>query len=193
MQKTIVMVIGVIGALATIVLLLVVLAKYQTSRDAAPNRGVDRSKTLLWTNMPGVDVPKLSTASEINLADDSEVIGVEVNGESRAYPLHFLGDLRRQIVNDVIGDTPVSVTYCAHADSVRVLTSRATGKPIDLHFGGLDMNERMICLLDGVRYQQTSRALPLADYKFERTTWGKWKSQHESSLVYAGEFERRTF
>ena len=44
------------------------------------------------------------------LGDDAIVLGLEVNGEARAYPLLIMN--WHEIVNDTLGGSPVAVTYC---------------------------------------------------------------------------------
>ena len=41
--------------------------------------------------------------------DDEQVLGVSINGESRAYSIPMLS--RHEIVNDVIGGVPIAVTW----------------------------------------------------------------------------------
>ena len=43
------------------------------------------------------------------LKADESVIGVEINGDSRAYPVATLG--RVEIVNDKVGGIPIAVTW----------------------------------------------------------------------------------
>ena len=53
--------------------------------------------------------PLIVDAEEADLVADELVLGVQIGGESRAYPI---GTLRfREIVNDVLGDTPILVTW----------------------------------------------------------------------------------
>ena len=54
-------------------------------------------------------VPTLLPPSEVLLAAGTKVIGVFINGEARAYPLFVLSN--HQIVNDVVGGTPVSASW----------------------------------------------------------------------------------
>ena len=53
--------------------------------------------------------PKIAAASEVELRADELVMGVIVNGESRAYPLETLRS--REIVNDELGGVPILVTF----------------------------------------------------------------------------------
>ena len=55
--------------------------------------------------------PRFGTAAEAGrrLADDEPVVGLEINGEARAYSTYQLS--RHEIVNDVVGGVPVAVTW----------------------------------------------------------------------------------
>jgi hypothetical protein len=61
--------------------------------------------------IPSIDDPIFAKASEEQFVSDSDiVIGLEINGEAKAYPLFIL--VWHEIVNDNVGGMPVSVTYC---------------------------------------------------------------------------------
>lgn len=53
--------------------------------------------------------PKFVTGDEIGWPDDADVIGVEMDGDARAYPVGFLSG--REIVNDEIAGDPILVTW----------------------------------------------------------------------------------
>ncbi len=58
----------------------------------------------------------ISAGNETEVQDREPVIAVELEGETpRAYPIRYL--LVHEIVNDVIGNTPVAVTYCPLCNS----------------------------------------------------------------------------
>ena len=54
--------------------------------------------------------PVFLSAQEADLKDWELVIGLSINGESKAYPVGILNS--REIVNDVVGEVPVLVTWC---------------------------------------------------------------------------------
>jgi len=58
---------------------------------------------------PVFDDPKMTPASQSSLNDGELVIGVEVNGEAKAYPVSVMG--RHELGNDVCGDTPITVAW----------------------------------------------------------------------------------
>ena len=61
--------------------------------------------------IPSIDNPIFTDVqNSIFMSDSDVVIGLEINGVSKAYPLFIL--VWHEIVNDKVGGTPVSVTYC---------------------------------------------------------------------------------
>jgi hypothetical protein len=61
--------------------------------------------------IPAIDDPVFITPGEAHWLDQREpVISLEIDGEARAYPLQIM--TWHEIVNDVIGGTPVAVTFC---------------------------------------------------------------------------------
>jgi hypothetical protein len=53
--------------------------------------------------------PQFVPAAEAGWHEQALVIGLEIDGDSRAYPVSALN--RREIVNDHVGKTPVLVTW----------------------------------------------------------------------------------
>jgi hypothetical protein len=62
--------------------------------------------------IPSIDNPKFTSVKEADeILEDSElVVGLNVNGDIRAYPLQIL--VWHEIVNDNVGGVPVAITYC---------------------------------------------------------------------------------
>lgn len=60
--------------------------------------------------IPAILEPSFDEARDATwIKDDNQVIGVEINGESRAYPVAILSN--REIVNDTVGGVPIAVTW----------------------------------------------------------------------------------
>lgn len=61
--------------------------------------------------IPSIDEPMFSPANEVNTAfDDVLVLGIEHEGELKAYPVHMLN--WHEIINDDINGLEVAITYC---------------------------------------------------------------------------------
>jgi hypothetical protein len=85
--------------------------KVAPTHVSAKENGFD-PKTLLAPVRPIVDAPVVK-ASEIGDAvyDNELVLGVVVNGKSRAYPINMLCGPRREIVNDSLGNRAIAATW----------------------------------------------------------------------------------
>ena len=146
--------------------------------------------------MPGVVRPPAVDAGASGLVDDEPVIGVEVSGRARAYRLGALRDRSSHVVNDLVGEVPVTVSYCDLSDCVKGFTGPSGQGPLDVAVGGLYRGREMILESGGRLYFQESGAaaspepgpssIPLNSLAPERTTWGEWKRRHPSTDVVEG-------
>ncbi|MYE89492.1 DUF3179 domain-containing protein [Candidatus Poribacteria bacterium] len=70
----------------------------------------DRILTVLpYDAIPAILNPEFVSANKAKLADNSPVIGVSFNGESRAYSIHLLNG--HEIVNDEVGGVKIATTW----------------------------------------------------------------------------------
>ena len=76
------------------------------------------------------------------LQPQSPVIAVQVEGVARAYPLAIM--TRHEIVNDVMGDTPVAVTFCPLCNSALVFNRDVDGNVLRFGVSGLLRNSDLI-------------------------------------------------
>lgn len=134
---------------------------------------------------PVFDEPDGDFAS--TLSDGEVVFGVEMNGETRAYPQRIV--VHHEVVNDVVGGENVSVTYCP-------LTGTAMGyKRGGTTFGveGFLVNSNLV-LFDratdsrfpqviGVAVEGPRRDDALKQFPVFWTTWSRWRDEHPDTLV----------
>lgn len=59
--------------------------------------------------IPAVFDPKYVPASSARISDDAWVLGVEIDGEARAYSLNLLN--QHEIVNDTLAATPIAAVW----------------------------------------------------------------------------------
>jgi len=64
------------------------------------------------------------------------VLGIEINGEAKAYPLQIIGYHHQ--VRDTVGGTPVMVTYCTVCRTGRVFSPFINGKNETFRLVGMD-------------------------------------------------------
>ncbi len=79
-----------------------------------PVRAGEQPPEGFWQVLPRdaifpVYSPTFRSAESTEWLAETLVIGVELNGEAKAYPVNFLN--RREMVNDWIGGSPVLVTW----------------------------------------------------------------------------------
>jgi len=142
--------------------------------------------------------PPSVAASEAKLHADELVIGVEVGGNAHAY--RFKGFERKSghLVNDVVGEVPVSVAYCDLTDCLRVYSDPHAGEPLDLTVAGV-LNGEMIIRHGGRMYYHKSgrqvdpghgpASLPYQIIASTVTTWKEWTARHPDTQVFLGERE----
>jgi len=146
--------------------------------------------------IPSIDVPKFVDASDANFISDSDtVIGLEINGEVKAYPLFIL--VWHEIVNDKVGDTPVAVTYCPLCYTNQVFERILDGKEVEFGTSGKLYNSNLVMydrLTDSYWSQALGKAITgeltgqeLKIIPFDVITWGDWKTIHPDSKVLTTE------
>lgn len=80
--------------------------------------------------IPSIDDPKFVPVDEADdLIDTEPVIGFGVGDDVRAYPLRIL--TWHEIVNDVVGDVPVAVTFCPLCNAAIVFDRRVDGQVLE--------------------------------------------------------------
>ncbi len=75
------------------------------------------------------------------MSDSDTVIGLEINGEAKAYPLFIL--VWHEIVNDDVGRIPVSVTYCPLCYTNQVFERVIDGQEVEFGTSGKLYNSNL--------------------------------------------------
>ena len=142
--------------------------------------------------IPSIDNPVFADIENSHFMDDTDtVIGLEINGDAKAYPLFIL--VWHEIVNDDVGGTPVSVTYCPLCYTNQVFERIVDGQEVEFGTSGKLYNSNLL-MYDRLTESYWSQALgmavkgELAGYKlnlipFDVITWGDWKMLHSDTLV----------
>ena len=93
--------------------------------------------------IPSIDGPIFKLAAddkELTAADP--VIGLDIEGDARAYPLRIL--IWHEIVNDTVGGVPVAVTYCPLCNSAVVFDRRVPPHVLDFGTTGKLRNSDLV-------------------------------------------------
>ncbi|MSR34186.1 MAG: DUF3179 domain-containing protein [Phycisphaerales bacterium] len=70
------------------------------------------------------------------------VIGVQINGKSRAYPLSLMNV--HEIVNDELAGVPIAITFSPLCDSAIVFDRRVNGQPLQFGVSGLLLDSNLV-------------------------------------------------
>jgi len=142
--------------------------------------------------IPSIDDPTFQSVDEATwLASGDLVIGVEIDGETRAYPLRILNV--HEIVNDRVAGEPVAVTYCPLCRSGLVFSRDVGGSTLTFGVSGklLDANLVMYDRQTETYWSQLSGEAvvgPLVPRTLEIlpstiTTWEEWERAHPDTRV----------
>ena len=142
--------------------------------------------------IPSIDDPVFANISDSNFMDDSDiVIGLEINGDVKAYPLFIL--VWHEIVNDMVDNTPVAVTYCPLCYTSQVFERVIDGQKVEFGTSGKLYNSNLL-MYDRLTESYWSQSLGMAvtgplsgsqlkTIPFDLITWGDWKKLHLDTLV----------
>ena len=78
----------------------------------------------------------------LDLGEEEPVIAFEHAGDARAYPVRIL--MRHEIVNDVVGGLPVTVTYCPLCNTSIVFDRNSGGRTLDFGVSGKLRNSDLV-------------------------------------------------
>lgn len=112
------------------------------------NRSVDMDSILSGgppkDGIPSIDRPMFSTAEQAKewLGPDEPVVAYINGDDARAYPLQIL--IYHEIVNDVVNDIPVTVTFCPLCNASIVFDRKVDGEILDFGTTGRLRNSDLI-------------------------------------------------
>lgn len=90
-----------------------------------------------------IDDPQFENVAESTWVEDREPgVLLDIDGDVRFYPLSVL--TRHEIVNDVVGDVPVAVTYCPLCNTALAFDRRFEGDVLRLGVSGLLRNSDLV-------------------------------------------------
>ena len=156
------------------------------------DRTVEMVTVLPRDVIPAIDHPRFVSADRANYAADELVIGVEVDGEARAYSIPHLS--RHEIVNDEIRGVHLAVTWCPLCFTAIVYEREIEGTVFDFGVSGkLIMNT--LVMYDRQTQSSWSQLLgeavagPLAGMRLEpythswQTTWEEWVERYPDTIA----------
>jgi hypothetical protein len=143
--------------------------------------------------IPSIDNPKFLSVVDASkfLKDSDLVVGLTINGQTKAYPLLIL--VWHEIVNDKVGGVPVAVTYCPLCFTTQVFNRTINGHVVDFGTSGKLYNNNLVMYdrLSGSLWSQalgegivgTHAGENLKKIPFDLAYWKDWKKLYPNSLV----------
>ena len=133
---------------------------------------------------------EMKPAAENTVDTNRIIIGIENNGQAKAYPIQFLG--YHHLVFDTIGGKPIVVTYCIICRSGRVFEPIVNGKPE--HFKLVGINHDNAILQDKTTeswwQQSTGEAITgslkgksLPEFSSSQMALKQWLALYPNSLI----------
>ncbi len=147
--------------------------------------------------IPPIDNPRFQTIEEAGpVMDDLEpVVTFKINGEAKAYPLSIL--TWHEVVNDVVGGEPVTVTFCPLCNTAIAFERTLEGRVFDFGVSGNLRNSDLIMWDRQTQtwwQQLTGEAIigELAGHKLKFVpasiiSWADFKAANPNSLVLSRE------
>jgi hypothetical protein len=145
-------------------------------------------------SIPSIDNPRFISVKDAEnfMADSDLILGVKVNGDVRGYPLQIL--VWHEIVNDIVGDTPITVTYCPLCFTNQIFNRTLTdGRILEFGTSGKLYNSNLVMydrsttsLWSQAMAQSIAGELAGTDLKripFDLATWKDWKQVFPDSKI----------
>jgi hypothetical protein len=165
--------------------------------DAFPDPLIDPGEVVSGgpppDGIPPIDDPQFVSVADADewLNDPEPVLVVDVDGDVRAYPIQIM--MWHEIVNDTVGDLPLSVTYCPLCNSavsfIRVVRGVETtfGTSGSLYNANLVMYDRatesMWNQLDGRAVIGVLTGDVLEQYPSSTVSWADFKATKPDGKV----------
>lgn len=162
------------------------------SEDA---REHDFRPTQLLPAQPAITQPPTIPARQVQqqVSDSEFVLGIEIGGEARAYPINMLTGPNREIINDTLGGVDIAAMWCHLCHSGIVYERQVNGRTLTFVVSGM-LWKRTLVMMDletrslwsllvaramaGPLEGQELTALPS-----KMTTWEAWRTEHPETTV----------
>ena len=154
--------------------------------------------------IPSIDAPRYLAADSADfLADDDLILGLNIAGDRRAFPIRILD--YHEIVHDTIGGQAVIVTWCPLCGSGLAFDPVVDGEVVEFGVSGLLHNSDLVMYdrkTESLWQQITGEAIlgdqlgnTLTLVPSTLTEWKTWREAHPETLVLSPDtgFQRDYF
>ena len=191
--------------LGWLVTLVILLASQQTSAESKNGFELDDALVPpgeILNGGPGrdgirsLDYPAFVSASDAAfLKDKDRVLGLELNGVARAYPIRILN--YHEIVNDAFGDHAVVVTFCPLCNSGIAFDAMVDRVRLEFGVSGLLYNSDVLLYdrqtgslwsqIEKMAISGDMKGTALTAFPLRHTTWRDWVARYPDTEVLSDE------
>lgn len=180
--------------------------RFDLSTCLVPKDGVVPTG-LPKAGMEILDYPELMPADEVDKVREEirgkyqvssdKIVGLNINGDIRAYPIRILQ--WHEVINDVVGDVPVALTYSPLSGSVVVFDRRVDGETLEFGVSGLLYNSTLVLydrreepsqesLWSQLQFRAISgkaaeKGMTLKTLPCTLSRWDDWKTKYPQSII----------
>jgi hypothetical protein len=142
--------------------------------------------------IPALSSPRMLSAAETKYLRPAErILGVAVNGESRAYPIRLLN--WHEVVNDTVGEKAIVITYCPLCGTGMVFNAAVGERVLEFSVSGLLYNSDMLLydrqteslwsqlMAQAVSCPSKGKTLALVPATY--TSWASWSAAYPNGSV----------
>jgi len=193
-----------LGAVLLLVIMGLVLSGFNFSKHSIPLKDI-KSGGPAKDGIPALLKPKFVGAKKATfLKNEDRVLALEIDGVAKAYPIRILN--WHEVVNDVIANKPILVSYCPLCGTGMAFDPIIKGKKHTFGVSGLLYNSDVLMydhqtesLWSQIEQEAVTGDLtgtPLRPIFMVHTTWEKWRTQHPQTVVlstdtgYARDYDR---
>ncbi|MDW3219365.1 MAG: DUF3179 domain-containing protein [Acidimicrobiales bacterium] len=142
--------------------------------------------------IPAIDEPLFQSAASVDwLAAGEAVLAFELGDEARAYPVQIM--TWHELVNDTVGDVPVTISYCPLCNSALAYDRRLGDRILDFGTSGRLYNSSMVMYdrqteslwthYDGRAVAGVLVGEELETYPISTVSWEDFRAIHPDGLV----------
>jgi Protein of unknown function (DUF3179) len=170
-------------------------------------------KAMAQDGLKSLMLPATMTPQEVDHRNENErgkllvstdrIIGIEIAGEARAYPLRLLR--WHEAINDVVGGRAIAVTYSPLSGGISIWDRVIDGKEFEFAVSGWLHNSNTLLYdrrgegaTSSLWHQLTGEAVTgpaagkqLSPFPAELSTWANWRRDHPETTVMAPDAETK--
>ena len=145
--------------------------------------------------IPAILAPEMISLEKAGyLAEEDQVLGLQIGTEARAYPVKILN--YHQVINDRVGGVSLVVTYCPLSGAALVFHRLVAGQEVTFGVSGLLYRSNVLLYehqTESLWSQMLRKAVagPLSGRRLETfavplaLSWGEWKKRFPATRVLA--------